>query len=151
VQEYLTTQRRRFDARSTDSASKGDAVRFLRAMGAGRAFVARVEGQAVGVGMYTDPFDGVTEVVGLATLEPYRGRGIATALTARAVQTALAQGAEVVCLVAADERAGRVYERVGFIRRATMLAYIDAPRAQAVAGPGHRGEANGNPSVFGVR
>ena len=75
--------------------------------------------------MYTAPFDGLAEVLGLATLEPFRRRGIATALTATAVQSALEQGVEVVCLTAADERAERVYARVGFARFATMLAYID--------------------------
>jgi predicted GNAT family acetyltransferase len=74
--------------------------------------------------MYTAPFDGVAEIVGLATLQPYRRRGIASKLTAQAVQGALEQGTEFVALVAADERAGRVYERVGFMRCATMLAYI---------------------------
>jgi predicted GNAT family acetyltransferase len=37
---------------------------------------------------------------------------------------AFKQGAEVVCLTAADQRAGRLYERVGFRPYATMLAYI---------------------------
>ncbi len=77
--------------------------------------------------MYTAPFDGVTEVAGLATLEPFRRRGIAMGLTALAVQRAMAQGAKVVCLTAADERAGQVYERVGFVGYATMLAYLDSP------------------------
>ncbi len=71
-------------------------------------------------------FDGVTEVAGLATLEPFRRRGIATGLTALAVQRAMEQGAKVVCLTAADERAGRVYEQVGFVGYATMLAYLDS-------------------------
>jgi predicted GNAT family acetyltransferase len=87
------------------------------------------------VGMYTAPFDGVTEVAGLATLEPFRRRGIATGLTALAVQRAMAQGAKAVCLTAADERAGQVYERVGFVGCATMLAYLDSPSAWQPVGP----------------
>jgi len=132
VQDYLTTQRRGFDIRSTpppppaSRGGEGDAEQFLRTIGGGRAFVAWLKGQPVGVGMYTAPFDGVTEVAGLATLEPFRRRGIATGLTALAVQRAMAQGAKVVCLTAADERAGRVYERVGFVGYATMLAYLDS-------------------------
>jgi GNAT superfamily N-acetyltransferase len=125
VQEYLTIQARGFDARSTKVATKGEAEQFLRMMGGGEAFVARLGEEAVGVGMYTAPLDGVTEVVGLATLEPWRRRGIATALTGLAVQSALEDGVEVLCLTAADERAGRVYERVGFVGYATMLAYSD--------------------------
>jgi ribosomal protein S18 acetylase RimI-like enzyme len=127
VQDYLNTQRRGFDARSKKVATEGDAEQFLRTIGGGRAFVGWLKGQPVGVGMYTTPFDGVTEIAGLATLEPFRRRGIATRLTALAVQRAMAQGAEVVCLTAADERAGRVYERVGFVGYATMLAYLDSP------------------------
>jgi GNAT superfamily N-acetyltransferase len=101
----------------------------------GRAFVGWLKGQPVGVGMYTAPFDGVTEVAGLATLEPFRRRGIATGLTALAVQRAMAQGAKAVCLTAADERAGQVYERVGFVGCATMLAYLDSPSAWQPVGP----------------
>jgi ribosomal protein S18 acetylase RimI-like enzyme len=127
VQDYLNTQRRGFDARSKEVATEGDAEQFLQTIGGGRAFVGWLKGQPVGVGMYTTPFDGVTEVTGLATLEPFRRRGIATGLTALAVQRAMAQGAELVCLTAADERAGRVYERVGFVGCATMLAYLDSP------------------------
>jgi ribosomal protein S18 acetylase RimI-like enzyme len=126
-QDFLTVQRRGFDARSDKAATQGDARRFLQTLGAGRAFVVWLSGQPVGVGMVTAPYNGVTEVAGLATLEPFRRRGIATRLTALAVQGAMAQGAEVVCLTAADERAGRVYERVGFVGCATMLAYLDSP------------------------
>jgi ribosomal protein S18 acetylase RimI-like enzyme len=128
VQDYLTTQRRGFDARGTEGATEGDAERFLRTIGGGRAFVGWLEGQPVGAGMFTSPFDGVTEIVGLATLESYRRRGIATGLTAQAVERALEQEVQVVCLTAADEQAGRVYERVGFARYATMLAYALEPR-----------------------
>jgi GNAT superfamily N-acetyltransferase len=126
AQDYLTTQRRGFDAHSTEVATEGDGGQFLRMMGEGRAFVGWLKGQPVGVGMFTSPFDGVTELVGLATLQPYRRKGIATGLTVQAVRRALEQGAEVVCLTAADEQAGRVYERVGFVRYATMLAYTDS-------------------------
>ena len=122
VQTFLTCQRRGFDPHDA-GATEADVEHFLRTVGAGRAFVAWLEGQPVGAGIYTAPFDGVTEVAGLATLEPFRRRGIATALTALAVRRALEQGAEIACLTAADERAGRVYERVGFARCATMLAY----------------------------
>ncbi len=129
VQDYLNIQHRGFDARSTRVATEGDAEQFHRMIEGGRAFVGWLKGQPVGVGMYTAPFDGVTEVAGLATLEPFRKRGIATGLTALAVQRAMAQGAKAVCLTAADERVGRVYERVGFVGYATILAYLDSPSA----------------------
>lgn len=128
IQGYLTIQRRGFDPQDL-AVTEEEAEQFQRMMGGGKAFVARLEGQPVGVGMYTAPYDGATEVVGLATLEPFRRRGIASAVAALAVQEALQEGAEVVCLTAADERAGRVYEGVGFVRYGTMLAYIDASSA----------------------
>jgi GNAT superfamily N-acetyltransferase len=126
TQTFLTCQRRGFDPHDAGAATEADAEHFLRTIGEGRAFVAWLEGQPVGAGVVTAPFDGVAEVAGLATLEPFRRRGIATALTALAVRRALEQGVEVVCLTAADERAGRVYERVGFVAHATMLAYIES-------------------------
>lgn len=126
IQVFLTLQRRGFDPGSRNPSTEEEARRFLGTLGAGRAFVARLEGRPAGAGMYSSPLDRITEVVGLATLEPYRRRGIATALAAQAVSSALASGVEVVCLTAADARAGRVYERVGFVPCATMLAYVDA-------------------------
>ncbi len=128
VQTFLTCQRRGFDLHDA-GPPEGDVEHFLGTIGAGRAFVAWLGEQPVGAGVYTAPFDGVTEVAGLATLEPFRRRGIATALTALAVRRALEQGVEIACLTAADERAGRVYERVGFVRHATMLAYSQEGQA----------------------
>ena len=58
--------------------------------------------------------DGVTELVGIATLTEYRRRGYGGALTTFAAQSAFANGASLVFLTAADEAAGRVYQRVGF-------------------------------------
>jgi predicted GNAT family acetyltransferase len=127
AQEFLATQRRGFDVDDTTAATEGEGEQFLRMLGEGHAFVAWLKGRPVGAGMVMAPLDGVTEIAGLATLAPFRNRGIATALAALAVRRALDQGAEVVCLTAADERAGRVYERVGFARCATMLAYVDSP------------------------
>ncbi len=125
VRTFLTCQRQGFDPQDA-GATEADVEHFLRTVGAGRAFVAWLAGRPVGAGAYTAPFDGVAEVNGLATLEPFRRRGIAAALTALAVRRALAQGVEIACLTAADERAGRVYERVGFARCATMLAYSES-------------------------
>ena len=45
-------------------------------------FVAWLGGEPVGVGAYTVPLDGFTELVGIATLPEYRRRGIAGAVTA---------------------------------------------------------------------
>ena len=83
-------------------------------------------GRAVCAGMFTNPFDGLTEVVGVATLSAFRRRGIGTALVGAAVQQAFSLGLEAVYLTAADQWAGRVYERVGFTPCATMLTFAES-------------------------
>jgi GNAT superfamily N-acetyltransferase len=124
VQDLVTVQRRAFNLANTQPATESEAQRLIADLHEGMAFLARLDGQPVGAGMYTAPFDGLTEVTGLATLGPFRRGGIATALTAVAVQTAFGQAVEAVYLTAADERAGRVFERIGFRGFVTMLAYV---------------------------
>jgi GNAT superfamily N-acetyltransferase len=86
-------------------------------------FLAQFDGQPACVAEFTTPLDGLTELVGIATLPEYRNRGAATALTAAATQAAFARGVDIAFMAAADERAGRVYQRVGYQPYATMLAY----------------------------
>jgi predicted GNAT family acetyltransferase len=88
-------------------------------------FLALLEGEPVAAGAHTAPLDGFAELAGIATLAEYRRRGIAGMLTAVMTQAAFRAGVRVACLSAADERAGRVYERVGFQPYATALAYCD--------------------------
>lgn len=95
-----------------------------------RSFLGRFEYEPAGAASYTGALDGVTEIVGIATREQFRRRGVAAALTARAVQAAFAEGVTLACLTAADERAGRVYERIGFQPQATMLFYVDAATSE---------------------
>jgi GNAT superfamily N-acetyltransferase len=96
---------------------------FRQGLTASRAFTARLNGQAVGAGMFAVIREGVTELVGITTLEPFRRRGIATFLTAFATRTAFAHGVDVAFLVPENEQAGRVYERVGYHLHGTMLIY----------------------------
>jgi ribosomal protein S18 acetylase RimI-like enzyme len=124
VQEHLDTNNHGFDPTAAPTtADKAEA--FRDHLGSSRGFTAYLDGQVAGAGMFTAPLDGLTELVGIATLEAFRRRGVATALTAHATRSAFAQGVEVAFLSAADERAGRVYERIGFRPFATMLAYVD--------------------------
>jgi predicted GNAT family acetyltransferase len=89
------------------------------------AFLGRIAGQAAGIAVYGEPLGGISEIAGIATRPAFRRRGIAAFLTAHALQAAFQQGTKIACLTAADERAGRVYERVGFRPFSIMLAYID--------------------------
>jgi ribosomal protein S18 acetylase RimI-like enzyme len=104
-------------------ATLQEAEEFRRDLLLSRAFTAHLNGQPVGAGMFTDMYEGMTELVGITTLEAFRRQGIATALTAFMTHTAFRQGATLVFLIAANEQAGRVYERVGFRPQATFVVY----------------------------
>jgi ribosomal protein S18 acetylase RimI-like enzyme len=65
------------------------------------------------------PVDGVTEVVGVATLPIVRRQGVGGALTGALVEDALARGVETVFLSAGSDDIARVYGRLGFKRIGT--------------------------------
>jgi ribosomal protein S18 acetylase RimI-like enzyme len=87
-------------------------------------FVGYVSEIPVVVATYSVPYDGITEIGGVATLSEYRRRGLAGYITAVATAHAFANGVTLALLSAGDEGAGRVYERVGFQTGATAVAYI---------------------------
>ncbi len=91
----------------------------------GGSFLGLLNGAPVATAAHTAPLDGFIELVGIATLADYRRRGIAGTLVAAMAQAAFEAGIRVAFLSAADERAGRVYERVGFRPYATALAYCE--------------------------
>jgi ribosomal protein S18 acetylase RimI-like enzyme len=76
----------------------------------------------------------------VATFEQARGRGFASALTARMIQVARASGASHVCLFADpdDRPVVGMYERLGF-RGAGLLAATRGPVARATISRGDRG------------
>ena len=74
-------------------------------------FVARLDGRAVSSSLGVE-IDGSVGVFGVATLPDVRGRGIGTAITAAAVDTARDR-ADLAWLQASEE-GRRVYERMGF-------------------------------------
>jgi len=126
VKDLLTAQRRGFDPADFHPVTEAD-VHDLREKltRAGIAFLARINGEAAGAAMTSEPLDGLCELVGLATLEPFRGRGVGTALAGASARAALERGLQAVLLTASDDRAARMYGRVGFIRRSTMLSWSD--------------------------
>jgi ribosomal protein S18 acetylase RimI-like enzyme len=105
--------------------SDAEAEEFRGSLITSRAVTALLDGQAVAAGMYTELHEGLTELVGITTLDRFRRRGIGAALTAHLARTAFAQGATAVFLTAADDHATRVYERVGFRLAATLVVYSD--------------------------
>jgi len=83
--------------------------------------VAVEDGQQVAIGSHQPVHvDGteISEVVGVATLPRFRGRGLGAGLTSALVEHAR-QTADLVFLSAGDDDVARVYERVGFARVAT--------------------------------
>jgi ribosomal protein S18 acetylase RimI-like enzyme len=92
----------------------------------GGAVLARMDGEPVAAAAWTPVVDGLTEIVGVATAEPWRRRGLAGAVTAAAARGAFASGATVCVLTPGGEKAQRVYERAGFARLATMLHWSDS-------------------------
>ena len=93
--------------------------------GGGGAVLARAGGVPVAAAAWTAPVDGVSEIVGVATAEPWRRRGLAGVVTAAAGRGVFAAGASLCILSPGGETAQRVYERAGFHRVATMLHYSD--------------------------
>jgi len=96
-----------------------------RGAGGGGAVLARVSAQAVAAAAWTPIVGGVTEIVGVATTESWRGRGLAGAVTAGAARDAFSAGASLCVLSPGSETAQRVYIRAGFRPVATMLHWSD--------------------------
>jgi len=124
VQAVLTVQRRSFGDSTAFPATQEEATAFLNRFTTTQIYLAQVDGHVVSAAMLQPPADGLTEIVGIATLRDYRRQGIGAALTAYTVQQAFAQGLEGVFLTAADAAAGRVYQRVGFQAIGMGMAYL---------------------------
>ncbi|GIH08826.1 hypothetical protein Rhe02_68930 [Rhizocola hellebori] len=113
LKENLDLNARGFDPEAPLSSDE-EAAEFGRSLGTATAFTARLSGQGAGAGMYLAPVAAVTELVGIATLEPLRGQGVGAALTAAMARHAFSQGVTVAFLATDNPTAQRVYERVGF-------------------------------------
>jgi predicted GNAT family acetyltransferase len=122
IREGLDANALGFDPQAQE-ATEEDAEAFREQLITSRAFTAYLHKQPVGAGMFTHIHEGCTELVGITTLSEFRRRGIATTLTACMTQNAFTQGAALVFLIAANEQASHVYERVGFRPAATLLEY----------------------------
>jgi ribosomal protein S18 acetylase RimI-like enzyme len=128
LRDFIAVERQGFNHRVYDEIVEQDCEDLRDSMRRGvLAFLARLNNRAAGIASCTVLLDGLTELTGIATLPALRRQGIATAITAAAAQAAFAHGVEAAFLTAGDEQAGRVYRRVGFLPRATLLAYSMPP------------------------
>jgi ribosomal protein S18 acetylase RimI-like enzyme len=79
-------------------------------------YLAYVDGEPAGTALCVMQ-DGIAGIYSVATLRAHRRKGIATALTARAIADAQAAGAEMVCLECAEGgEAMALYAALGFER-----------------------------------
>jgi GNAT superfamily N-acetyltransferase len=107
-----------------------EALRERVAAGRTVMMVAVDDGQPVAIGSHQPvTVDGteISEVVGVATLPRYRGRGLGAALTSALAEHAR-QSAELVFMSAGDDDVARVYERAGFARVGTSCLAERPPR-----------------------
>ena len=122
---FIGVQRRAFALGDSGAVSDEDARWLREGLGAGLCFVARENSGPVGVSMFLDPQDALTELVGICTLESHRRRGIGGFLTHVALREAFSRGVTVAFLSAADARAGRLYEAAGFAAFGNTVFAID--------------------------
>ncbi|MCB0115918.1 MAG: GNAT family N-acetyltransferase [Caldilineaceae bacterium] len=95
-------------------ATADDVSFYRRVLGKGSAFSAYLDGVAAGAGMFHEPLVGVTEIAGITTLPAFRGKGIASAVTAHVTAAAFGAGVSLAYLVAASPEASRIYLRLGY-------------------------------------
>jgi GNAT superfamily N-acetyltransferase len=125
-QAAMTVGRRVFGSAAEPAVTAVEAEQHRQSWGRCQTLLAALDGQIVGVGALMAPTDGLTELAGIGTLATFRRRGIATLLTAHAVQLAFARGISRVFLTAGPQ-AARIYARVGFQSIGATLAYEEPP------------------------
>jgi GNAT superfamily N-acetyltransferase len=112
------------------AAARTAVLRERIAAGRTVLMVAVEDGEPVAVGSHQPvDVDGteVSEIVGVATLPRFRGRGLGAGI-ASALAAHARESAGMVFLAAGDDDVARVYERVGFARLATA-ALAELPDA----------------------
>lgn len=134
---FLDVQRLAFGLPSPKPATPEDARSLCDSLGDRFALLGRIGGRPVATAMIQPGSDGLTELVGVSTLEEFRRRGIGGALSFEAVRRAFGHRISLVFLSAADARAGRVYEAAGFSAAGHSLFYraLEDPEPAATSSP----------------
>lgn len=124
MQDFMTVQGRAFAGDDRPAATRHEAQQFRQRFHTIHTFLARLGEVPVGAGSLTAAYDGIAEIAGIATISAFRRRGIAAAVTAHICQQAFDDDVEALFLTAANEGAGRVYERVGFQGQGSTLICV---------------------------
>jgi ribosomal protein S18 acetylase RimI-like enzyme len=126
-EQFLAVRRASFsEIPSPPRPGELDETRTDLGTGKYRSLAAGVDGRLVAIASLTVAND---ELVGVATLPAYRGRGLAAALCGALLQNHFARGAAHAWLTAADASARRLYERLGFRTAGSALSYVEATLA----------------------
>lgn len=86
--------------------------------------IAYADGEVAGGGLCQPPIAHVTELAGIGVREPFRRRGIATAITSELARLAFDSGVETAFMTPGDSGARAAYERAGFEATDEMLHLI---------------------------
>lgn len=121
--EFRNTQHFGFNPQAGLPVAIEDAAETLQRAEVDGVYLARLEGQPAAAAMFQHPVLGLSEVNGIATLEPYRRRGIGSVLTAAVTRGAFEAGAKAAFLTAADLHVAGIYLRVGYSSWGTALVY----------------------------
>jgi len=95
-----------------------------------RHFLATIDGEAVGTASaYID--DGVVGLASVGVREEYRRRGVGSALTLTALETARNQGCRLGVLFS-SEMATPMYQKLGFCQHGTGHCYLWSPKDEEI-------------------
>ncbi|TMR24291.1 GNAT family N-acetyltransferase [Nonomuraea turkmeniaca] len=112
------------EAFEAPEATEHDVARLRRVLDRGGLVAAATDtatGDVVGGGQIGGPHRGVAEVAGIAVRVSHRRRGIAGAVTALLTRAGAGAGITTPFLTPGDDRAARVYTRVGYRKVGEIL------------------------------
>jgi predicted GNAT family acetyltransferase len=108
-----------------------EAIAARKAMTAAGGAVAvarhRRSREPAGSGLFAVPRGGVSELAAVGTHPGFRGRGVASAVTARLAKTAIAAGVELLWLTPEDATSERICARVGFVQLNGHMIHASTP------------------------
>jgi len=113
LQEALTINERGFDPAALDVTAEAS-ERFRPSLEGGGAIIVRWRDVGVSTGMWLPISSGVTELVGITTLQEFRRNGFGLTTVVALTSAAVHMGADLVFLTTNDLGAHGVYRRAGY-------------------------------------